>query len=76
MMVAFVLTGFITTLMSQLAIVNFYFGAVVVAQFVERSLPIPDVRGSNPVISNKYIEHLLSPVFKRRKEKEAVNGAI
>ena len=65
MMVAFVLTGFITTLMSQLAIVNFYFGAVV-----------PDVRGSNPVISNKYIEHLLSPVFKRRNEKEAVNGAI
>lgn len=69
MMVAFVLTGFITTLMSQLAIVNFYFGAVVVAQFVERSLPIPDV-------SNKYIEHLLSAVFKRRNEKEAVNGAI
>ena len=26
------------------------FGAVVVAQLVERSLPIPEVRGSNPVI--------------------------
>ena len=27
-----------------------YLGAVVVAQLVERSLPIPEVRGSNPVI--------------------------
>ena len=26
--------------------------AVVVAQLVERSLPIPEVRGSNPFISN------------------------
>ena len=25
-------------------------GAVIVAQLVERSLPIPEVRGSNPVI--------------------------
>ena len=28
-------------------------GAVVVAQLVERSLPIPEVRGSNPVIGKK-----------------------
>ena len=43
-------------------------GAVeVVAQLVERSLPIPEVRGSNPVIGKKYIEHLLSAVLKRRK---------
>ena len=27
-----------------------YLGTVVVAQLVERSLPIPEVRGSNPVI--------------------------
>ena len=29
-------------------------GAVVVAQLVERSLPIPEVRGSNPVIGKIY----------------------
>ena len=29
--------------------------AVVVAQLVERSLPIPEVRGSNPVIGKKII---------------------
>ena len=29
---------------------NFSYMAVVVAQLVERSLPIPEVRGSNPVI--------------------------
>ena len=29
-------------------------GAVVVAQLVERSLLIPEVHGSNPVISNFY----------------------
>ena len=44
---------------------------VVVAQLVERSLPIPEVRGSNPVIGKIYIEHLftclLSTVLKRRK---------
>ena len=31
--------------------------AVVVAQLVERSLPIPDVRGSNPVISKNLFIH-------------------
>ena len=30
-------------------------GAVVVAQLVERSLPIPEVRGSNPVISKNLL---------------------
>ena len=37
--------------------------AVVVAQLVEQSLPIPEVRGSNPVISKNlfiYIEHLFT----------------
>ena len=29
---------------------NTHTGAVVVAQLVERSLPIPEVRGSNPAI--------------------------
>ena len=34
--------------------------AVVVAQLVERSLPIPKVHGLNPVISKIYIEHLFT----------------
>ena len=33
---------------------------VVLAQLVERSLPAPEVRGSNPVIGKIYIEWLLS----------------
>ena len=46
--------------------------AVVVAQLVERSLPIPEVRGLNPVIGKNlfiYIEHLLTVncVLERRK---------
>ena len=41
--------------------------AVVVAQLVERSLPIPEVRGSNPVIGKNYIGHLLSTGLKRQK---------
>ena len=42
--------------------------AAVVAQLVERSLPIPEVRGSNPVIGKKFILNiLLSTVLKRRK---------
>ena len=40
-------------------------GAVVVAQLVERSLPAPDVRGSNPVDGKIYIERLLSTILKR-----------
>ena len=31
-----------------------------VAQLVERLLPIPDVRGSNPVIYKIYNEHLFT----------------
>ena len=34
--------------------------AVVVVQLVERSLPTPEVRGSNPVIGKIYIEQLLT----------------
>ena len=47
--------------------------AVVVAQLVERSLPIPDVRGSNPVIGknlfimNIYLLLTVNCVLKRRK---------
>ena len=49
--------------------------AVVVAQLVERLLPIPEVRGSNPVIGKilfLYIEHLFTVncVLKRRKIKK------
>ena len=53
---------------------------VVVAQLVERLLPIPQVRGSNPVIGKKLfklnISLLLSTVYWRdeNKEKEAGNG--
>ena len=55
------------------------FGEVVVAQLVERSLPIPEVRGSNPVIGKiLYISNicLLSIVYWKdeNKEKEAGNG--
>ena len=32
----------------------------VLAQLVERSLPIPEGRGSNPVISKIYIEYLFT----------------
>ena len=54
---------------------------MVVAQLVERSLLILDVRGSNPVISEIYIEHLLtclpSNVLKDEKnEKESGNGPL
>ena len=46
-------------------------GEVVVAQLVERSLLIPEVRVLDPVIGKIYIEHLftclLSNVLKRQK---------
>ena len=51
-------------------------GAVVVAQLAERSLPTPEIRGSNPDIgniSNIFICQLLSRKDEN-KEKEAGNG--
>ena len=52
--------------------------AVVVAQVVEQPLPIPEVRGSNPLIGkNLNIEHLFTVncIEKTKiKEKEAGNG--
>ena len=45
-----------------------------VDQLVERSLLIPEVRFSNPVISKIYIDRLLSTVLKRRKEIKAEAG--
>ena len=47
-------------------------GAVVLAQLVDWLLPIPEVRGSNPVIGKYYIEHL--PSTDENKEKDAGNG--
>ena len=41
--------------------------AMVVVQLVERSLPIPEVRGSNPVIDKLYFTCILSIVLKRQK---------
>ena len=54
-------------------------GSGCVAQLVERSLPIPEVRGSNPVIGkNLFILNicLLSTVYRKdeNKEKEAGTG--
>ena len=52
--------------------------AAVVAQLVERSLPIPEVCGSNPVIGYLYITFMLSTLLKfwkdENKEKEAGNS--
>ena len=50
--------------------------ALVVAQLVGWSLLTPNVRNSNPVIGNIYIECLLSTVYcfeKQKMEKEAGN---
>ena len=38
---------------------RYKFGAVVELQLVERSLPIPEIRGSNPVIDKLYLRHHL-----------------
>ena len=38
-----------------------------VAQLVERSIPIPEVRSLNPARAKIHIKHLLSTVLKRRK---------
>ena len=40
------------------------------AQLVEQLLPPPEVRSSNPVIGTIYMEHSLSAVLKRRKERK------
>ena len=61
------------------AIVSYDYRAVVVAQLVERSLPIPEVHGSNSVIGkNLFILNicLLSTVYWKdeNKEKEAGDG--
>ena len=46
---------------------------MVVAQLVERSIPTPEIRGSNTVIGKFYM-CFMSTVLKRRKYiKEAVN---
>ena len=52
--------------------VNSNSGSGCVAQLVERSLPIPEVSGSNPVIKFIYIEHLITVncVLKRQKERK------
>ena len=41
-------------------------GAVVVAQLIERSLPTPEVRGSDPVIGKIYIEHYFNFIEKTK----------
>ena len=62
---------FSTTLLNELHLFEYSLvkkkTLVVVAQLVERSLPIPELHGSNPVIDKIYIEHSLSTALKRRK---------
>ena len=48
--------------------------AVVVAQLVELLLPIPEVRGSNPVIGKIYIEHLTVNCIEKTKIKKKRPG--
>ena len=52
--------------------------AVVVAQLVERLLPTTEVRSSNPVIGNIYIEYLLVNCIEKTKikKKEAWNDPV
>ena len=55
------------------------FWAVVVAQFVERLLPIPEVLSLNPVIGKFYIEHLFTVNWIEKmkiKKKEAWSAPI
>ena len=56
-------------------------GSGCVAQLVERLLPIPEVRGSNPVIGKNLFKlniSLLSTLYWKdeNKEKEAGNGPL
>ena len=63
----------------NLSPISFKNMAVVVAQLVEQSLPIPEVQGSNPVIGKIYIEHLLTVNCIEKteiKKKEAGNGSL
>ena len=46
--------------------INRYLIKVVLAQLVERSLQTPEVRGSNPVMANFYIEHLFTENCKEK----------
>ena len=39
-------------------------------QLVERSLPIPEVRGSNPVISQKFILNIYCQLYWKDENKE------
>ena len=49
---------------------------MVVAQLVERSLLIPEVHGSNPVIGKIYIKHFTVNCIEKTKikKKQAGNG--
>ena len=46
------------------------------AQLVEQLLPIPEVRGSNPVIAKIFIEHLSVLMKDENTEKEAVDDPL
>ena len=46
------------------------------AQLVELSLSIPEVRGSNPVIGKIYIEHLTVNCIEKTKIKKKMPGMV
>ena len=48
--------------------------AVVVAQLVERLLPTPEIRSSNPNIGKFYLPIVHLNIKDKTKEKEAGNG--
>ena len=52
--------------------------AVVVTQLVEQSLPTPEVRGSNPVIGENYLNIVYCQLYRKdeNKEKEAGIGHL
>ena len=73
--------SFLISFISFVQLRNLYMGSGCVAQLVERLLPIPEIRGSNPVIGkNLFILNicLLSTVYwnDKNKEKEAGNGPL
>ena len=68
--VLFKLHSFLLSRTEELILNNIYKSrTVVLAELAERSLPTPEVCGSNSIIGKIYIEYcLLSTVMKRRKE--------
>ena len=69
-------TDFVRHILVRFVCVRFFSRAVVVAQLVEQSLPIPEVHGSNPVVRKIYWTIVFCQLYWKdeNKEKEAGNG--